>query len=164
MPPAANISETALDDEGLKNLRRCARNALETLGLSIATRPAEVAAAIDNHVSWWQKKGRPPKMGIENKSDAELLLGSLWGEQLAGMFKWEWRIVVHHNLGNVAVVGILSPDRSLVIYPMYFIHRVLLDPQIDCTIALSFNMLVARKIYKLPARGYVNLMECIKRV
>ena len=137
---------------------------MEVLELTIATRPAETVSTIDRYVSWWQKKGRPPKVGIADKGEAELLLGSLWGDVLAAVFKWEWCVVIHHDLNDVAAIAIASPDRSLVIYPMVFVRRCLANANVDCTIALTFNMMAAKKIHKLNSHGYVNLMECVRRV
>lgn len=61
-------------------------------------------------------------------------------------------------------MAVVSPDRSLIIYPLSFVAQCLEDPDTDCTILLSYNMLDAGNISGMPANGYLSVMDGVHRL
>jgi hypothetical protein len=80
------------------------------------------------------QKGKRPSKEILDPEDAPFTMGSLWG------------------------------DRSLVIYPIHFLLGCFRSAGVDCTVALSFNMLGAREFGQTKPKEYLNVMECVHRI
>lgn len=160
----ANISERPLDAATASSLQDCAGDALELLGLAgKSADPAAVVAAIDAFVHAWQNGKRPPKRTLDPE-DAPFIIGSLWGEQLVKRFGWQWAMVTFHDHDDSVAPGVLSPDRSLALYPIHFLMGCFEDSGVDATIALSYNMLEGGSIGKLKPKAYFNLMEGVHRL
>ena len=160
----ANISENPIDPGTLSSLQGCANEGRELLGLSGKTaEPKAVVEAIDAFVYAWQKGKRPPKKKLDPE-DAPFIFGSLWGEQLAKRFGWQWAMVTFHDHGDSVAPAVLTPDRSLAVYPIHFLMGCFQDAGVDATVALSYNMLEAGSIGKLKPKGYVNLMDGVHRI
>ncbi len=160
----ANVSEQPIDPDTLSSLQGCANEGRELLGLAgKAAEPKTVVEAIDAFVYAWQKGKRPPKKKLDPE-DAPFVFGSLWGEQLAKRFGWQWAMVTFHDHGDSVAPAVLTPDRSLAVYPIHFLMGCFQDAGVDATVALSYNMLEAGSIGKLKPKGYVNLMEGVHRV
>lgn len=162
----AKISERPVDPDTLSMLQGCARDGLNLLNLAAtaAAEPRDVVEAIDAFVYAWQKGNRPPADKLDPQ-DAPYMFGGLWGEQLVKRFGWQWAMVTFHDHGNSVAPGVLSPDRALAVYPIHFLIGCFQNPQVDATIALSFNMLEAGSIKRMPpANGYFNLMDGVHRV
>src|SRR5262245_22757084 len=152
----AKMSDEPLSDETMASIRGCANDALKVLGPKYASaEPATVVEAVDKFAYRWQKGKRPSTEVVEDTEQARLIFGSLWGEQLCKRFGWEWAQV---NFGDESVAfGVVSPERSLVIYPLDFMLGCMQDPGVDVTVALSFNMLVAGRVPKMKRRSYTNV-------
>jgi len=160
----ANVSERPLDPNTFKSTQGCARDAIGILALGKhASDPSAIIEAIDAFVDDWQQGKRPPAETL-SEEDAPLVLGSLWGQQLVAQFGWQWAFVTFHDHGDSVAPGVLSPDRSLAVYPIHFLVGCLQDSNVDCTVALAFNMLAAGKIGKLKPREYFNLMDGVHRI
>jgi hypothetical protein len=156
------ITEEPIDAETLGNIQGCASEAAKMLGLdrSKAT-PAELVKAVDEFVYNWQKGARP---AVDPEDDLSLTLGSLWGEQLVKSLRWEWTGVTFHEHGGTYAVGVVSPDRSLAIYPFHFIYGCM-ENNATITIMLSYKMLVdATRVPKLPAGGFENVMDNVHHI
>ena len=157
------LSDQPLSDETMASIRNCAKDAVSILGPKYASAvPATVVEAVDEFAYRWQKGKRPPAEVVEDTDTARLIFGSLWGEQLVKQFSWEWA-KVNFSDGSVAF-GVVSPDRSLVIYPLDFMLGCMQDPGVDVAVALSFNMLVAGSLPKMKRRSYTNVMEGVHRI
>lgn len=159
----ARISEQPLRGKALAGIQNCAQEAMKLLAVSAKSSPAAVVEAIDAFVYRWQK-GERPSAKILPSNDAPLILGSLWGQQLAARFGWEWAMVTFHEHGDSVAPGVLSPDRSVGVYPVHFLMGCLQDAGVDATISLSFNMLEAGSVTGLPAGEYFNLMDGVQRI
>jgi hypothetical protein len=160
-----NISEEAVSEAILDNIKACAMDARNALGPDFADAdPPEVVNAIDDFAYHWQKGERPSTDLIAGGEDARLVMGSLWGEQLVKQFGWEWAKVTFHDHGDSVTFGVFSPDRSLAIYPLDFMLGCLNDPGVDVTVMLSYNMLEGGKIPKLESKSYSNVMEGVHRI
>ena len=159
----ARMSDEPLSDAAMASIRGCADDALQVLGPQYASAdPTQVAEAVDKFAHRWQKGKRPSTELVEDTEQARLIFGSLWGEQLVKQFGWAWR-QVNFSDGSVAF-GVVSPDRSLVIYPLDFMLGCMQDPGVDVAVALSFNMLVAGSLPKMKRRSYTNVMEGVHRI
>src|SRR5438132_562350 len=105
-----NISEEAIPSKMLRNIKACAADAAEMLGLDIdRITSTEIVNAVDKCVYQWQKGNRPDR---PEDDDLSLTLGSLWGEQLVRDLGWEWAGVTFHDHDDSKAVGVFSPDRS----------------------------------------------------
>src|SRR5581483_6866349 len=161
----ANISEEEINPKMMGSVKACAQDALKVLGITEGTDPKAVVEAIDAFVYAWQK-GTRPSPDVLADEDAPFIMGSLWGEQLVARFGWEWKGITFHDHGNSKAVAVVSPDRSLAIYPLHFLMGALRDARVDATIALTFNMLDAGfpAVPNLQPRAYVNVMDHARRI
>jgi hypothetical protein len=159
----ANVTEEPLAASTANALIGSNQQGLQVLGLDDTADPQTVIDAIDSFVDAWQQGKRPPTEEIDPE-DAPYALGSLWGQQLVRQFGWQWAMITFHDHRNSKAPGVLSPDRSLAVYPIHFLVGCLQDPGVDCTVALSFNILAAGKVGKLKPKEYANLMEGVHRI
>jgi hypothetical protein len=152
-----------MSDETMVSIRNCANDALSILGPEYASAvPATVVAAVDEFAYSWHKGKRPPTDVVEDIDTARLIFGSLWGEQLVKQFGWEWAKV---NFSDGVAFGVVSPDRSLVIYPLDFMLWCMQTPRADVTVALSFNMLLEGRVPPDAQRqSYTNVMKRVIRI
>jgi hypothetical protein len=159
----AKMNDEPLNDETMGSISGCANDALQVLGRSfMSADAATVVEAVDNFAYEWQKGNRPSTDVVEDTEQARLIFGSLWGQQLVKQFEWEWRRI-NFSDGSFSF-GVVSPDRSLAIYPLDFILGCMQDPDVDVTVSLSFNMLLAGSVPKMKARSYTNVMEGVSRI
>jgi hypothetical protein len=157
------FSEQPISDEVMGSIRGCAADALTVLGPEFESAdPPAVVKAIDAFAYRWQKGDRPPSEVVEDTDLARLIFGSLWGEQLVKQFAWEW-VQVNFGDGSFAY-GVVSPDRSLAVYPLEFMLGCMQDANVDVTVALAFNMLVAGSVPRMRRRSYTNVMEGVHRI
>ena len=135
----------------------------QLLGLSSNDDPAKIVAAVDAFVFDWQC-GDHPAASVLDAEDAPFRMGALWGEQLVRALGWEWAMVTFHDHGNSTAPAVLSPDRSLAVYPIHFIMGCLQDSTVDTTILLVFNMLEADTVGDTTPASYLNLMDGVHRI
>jgi hypothetical protein len=125
--------------------------------------PAKIVAAVDAFVFDWQC-GDHPSESVLDAEDAPFRMGAVWGEQLGRAFGWEWAMVTFHEHGNSTAPAVLSPDRSLAVYPIHVIMGCLQDPTVDTTILLAFNMLKGDTVGDTTPGSYFNLMDGVHRI
>ena len=162
------MTERALTDEEKTEFATRAAQASKNLGFDENTvAPAAAVQAVNDFVDRWQSErsgalkklfGRKP--GLDSV-DVALGLGAVWGDQLVRRFGWEWVCVRHEEQD---LYGVVSPDRSVAVYPTYFVKACLDNPQADCTAMLAFNMIEAGNVSGLPPDGYENLMMGVRRI
>jgi hypothetical protein len=161
-----NLTERRVPEEALAAIVECAGEAADELGLTESDEPRAVVEAIDEYLheiqQTLQNKGnsaRAPAESTPGVEDLSLTLASLWGQQLVRQFGWQWGSVVFHDADEAEAVGVFSPDRSLAIYPFYFLYQCLTE-FIPVTILLAFDVLDSKdRIPPLPANGYENVMD-----
>ncbi len=158
----ANISEKPIPEKTMASINGSWREGLAVLGLKEQAEPEQVIKAIDQFVFNTQQ-GKRPNLGKFPAEDLPFALGTLWGQQLVREFGWQWGMITFHDHGNSTAPGVLSPDRSLAIYPIHFLIGALRDAGVDATVELSFNMLAAGNIQCQP-REYANVMEGVRRI
>lgn len=98
---------------------------LEMLGgLQASDAPGRIVDAIDRYVVDLQAKNSVPWDAWYKYYTP---LGALWGEEIGRTYDWEWeRVWLDENEGQF-VYAIVSPDRSMVIYPFRYLIACLED-------------------------------------
>lgn len=159
----ARMSDEPLAAALMGNIRGCAKEAMAALGPSYAGADAPtIVEGIDAFAVRWQQGERPSKKLVHDLEHGRLIFGSLWGEQLCRQFGWEWAQV---DFGDgSSAFGVVSPDRSMAIYPLDFMLACLENPDMDVTVALSFNMLVEGTIPAMPRLSYTDIMDGVQRI
>ena len=167
----SDIQERPLTGEEEAEFKTRSEQATRNLGLAGPDITPEAAVqAVESFVDRWQDERRNPSPlkklfkrggGGPDPVDVALGLGAVWGDQLVRRFRWEWACLQQNGQD---LYGVVSPDRSLVVYPTYFIKACLDEPNADCTAMLAFNMLAAGNVGQLPAKGYENLMAGVRRI
>ena len=127
---------------------------------SINEMPDPIVAAIDQFV-YARCGGKRSLPDGYDPEDLPYSLGALWGEQLVREFNWTWRNVTTPAIGTT--LGVISPDKSLVVYPVHYLFHCLARPDADPTILLAFNMLSEGKTESQP-NDYRNLMTSVLRI
>jgi hypothetical protein len=154
------ITEKSVPADMAETVKNCANDALEVLGGEIAKKsPKVIVAAIDKFARKWQKGDRPPP-DVGSAQDVGFSFGCLWGEQLMRQFGWQWALLETEESRNLAIC---STNRSLVIYPLGFLSACLENPNIDVTVLLCFNMLMADKTPTGEPKSYTDLMVLVYR-
>ncbi len=160
-----DCSETPVTETILANVAGCARDAMAVLarsGVPLAS-SAERVAAVDDFVERWQRGDRPPADAMDPQ-DVPYLMGSLWGEAIVAALGWSWVQVVFNQRTDTVATAVVSPDRSMAIFPIHFVLECVQEAAVDCTIALSFDMLVAGQAGDLTPHGYANVMDVVHRI
>lgn len=160
------LVERKLSSNELKEFSHFSEMGLNILKIdSKNTPPEKIVERVDKYVDKLQKQARNPLTRVFSKKpdtiDTALALGIVWGNQLVRLFHWQWTCIVD---GEQERYGLTSFDRSMIIYPTYFLRSCLEDSRIDCVAALSFNMLVAGSIPKFQENEYMNILEGIHRI
>ncbi len=156
-----NISETALDEEVLTHIQASAAAGAALLDVDLKYASADtIVESIDVYVS---QRQRGDQENVED-DEADIALGSLWGQQLVRQFGWEWSSVTFVDHSDATAIGVFSPDRSLAIYPFHFVYGCF-ENNAPVTILLAFNMLKdGSRIPELPPRGFENVMDNVHHV
>lgn len=97
--------------------------------------------------------------------DIVVLFGVAWGQCLVEEFSWQWKKVSFERDGaDEKLIAVVSPDRSMAIYPFEYVRAYLDDPTLDVTIALAFNMLQAKNHPNFEPDGLVDFMSGVQRI
>jgi hypothetical protein len=156
-------TEADIDPNTFASLAGAADEGAKLIGVSPSADPEAIVEAVDAFVFAWQCGTRPSKNAFD-PDDVPFAIGSLWGQQIVRKFGWHWKSVTFHEHGNTSAPGVLSPDRALAIYPIHFVLGCLKDSNVDTTIMLSYNMLVAGQMNGASAGAYTNVMEGVHRL
>ena len=115
------------------------RQGLELLGLSADSAPADVVAAITEHVR--QCKAAHASM----HDDQVYALGALLGCQYVRGLHWHWAAAVWDFDEENGAIGVLNQDDSLFNNPIGWIGKVL-DSEGGTPFMLSYNMIKAHQV------------------
>lgn len=154
-----HLHERELNDEEKAFVAESSRDCHESLHLPPDAIPTAVLESIDKRIDWLQDASDEESNGIDPEK-ALLGLSTLWGEQLVKEFGWSW--VCFEGAGDM--LAVVSGNRSFVAMPIHFVRACMEDPQLDCTIMLSFNMVKNAPPENFPANDYNNLMEAAFRI
>lgn len=153
------VTESQIDASIMDSFPGVAQEGADLLGIEAAQPPHAIVEAIHRFV---HEAGEPdPETDVW--TEFALPLGTLWGEQLRRHFGWEWASVIQHDHDDFRAIGVFSTDRSLAIYPWYFVLGCL-ERGATSTILLAFNMLDANKIPPQPPRSYTNVMDGVHHI
>jgi len=159
------ISEQPLEPNVANSMAESNKQGMDLLGLTDPNAmPVKIVETIDTFVYNWQKGQRPVANKAIDKDDIPFALGSLWAEQLIRQFGWQWVKVTFLDRKNSVAHAVVSADRSLAVYPIHFLIGCLKDPNVDATILLSFNMLLAGKMGPSTPKSYENVMQSVHRI
>ena len=157
-----NVTETPIEPDMLHNIKGAASEGAKLLKIDESNiSPQEIIESINKFVMDIQKK---ENKDIDIWTDLSLPLGCLWGEQMVREFEWEWANIVQHDHDDFKAIGVFAKDRSLAIFPWYFIFGCLKNGA-PVKIALAYNMYKdGSGIPELPANGYINLMDHVHHI
>jgi hypothetical protein len=161
----SDISERPLDDTERVEFEIFGEKGLALLCQQASSDPHVLVDAVDACTYSHQKRNRFFLSRVFRRKttniEKALGLGIVWGNQLVRRFGWEWVCLVINGVDRYAVV---SPDRSLAVYPTYFIKACLDNPYADCTAMLAFNMMDENNVPDQTPGTYLNMMEGVFRI
>ncbi|HBH51937.1 MAG TPA: hypothetical protein DDY91_08605 [Planctomycetaceae bacterium] len=99
---------------------------------------------------------------VSEDENPHLVLGALWGAQMARQFHWYWAdVVIDEEFKEVAMI---SPNQEMIIFPFSF-TAACIDKQCICTILLAFNMLLENdRIGEISPGTYENIMLMVHHI
>ena len=99
---------------------------------------------------------------VSDDENPHLLLGALWGAQMARQFRWYWAdVVIDDEFNEVAMI---SPNQEMIIFPFSF-TAACISKQCICTLLLAFNMWLENdRIGEIPPGTYENIMLMIHHI
>lgn len=105
--------------------------------------PAAIVQAIDDLVESEQIEREKYLKGLYLlmfKKPVTLVaeVGAVWGEQVVRELSWAWQFAVRAEKPELAIA---EPTRAHVIFPEWYVARMLRPPYDDNTLMLTFNML-----------------------
>jgi hypothetical protein len=120
-----------------------------------------VVAAIDVFLNRWHQGERPE---LDEGDDLAFWLGSLWGQQVVEALGWQWStLTIPRKKKPAVVLGVLSPDRSAVLFPLHAIQKCLKEGG-PVPVRRVFGLLMeGDRLRDLPPRGYANVMDVLGR-
>lgn len=154
------IAESEPDEERMTLINGVANEAATLLGVGIATdSPRAIVARVNEvMVDLVFEKATP----VSEDDNPDLLLGALWGTQMARQFGWYWAdVIVDDQFNEVAMI---SPNQEMIVFPFSFTSAIL-QRQCICTVLLAFNMLLEDdQIGAIPPKTYDNIMLRIRHI
>ena len=154
------VAESPPDNERLALLSAVTNDAAELLGIDLeADSPQSVMKKV-NEAIVALVFGKPTPVAEDENPD--LLLGCLWGAQMARQFNWYWAdVVIDDSFNEVAMI---SPSQEMIIFPLSFVGACI-QKQCICTVLLAFNMLLENdRIGEITSGSYENIMLSIHHI
>ncbi len=151
------VRESEVRKDLLDQFIAVANEGRQLLGKAEGGDAAEWIAAMDGYVS----QSGLDLDGTDLWTERALPIGTLWGELCIRELGWEW-VKVHFEDGSSAI-GVFSKDRSIGIYPWYFVLGCV-ENGAPVTIELAWNMLRGGAIPKLDRNSYTNLMDGVHHI
>ncbi len=154
------VAETYPDNERLELLSAVTSDGAELLGVDLeADSPQSVMTQV-NEAIVALVLGEPTPVAQADNPD--LLLGCLWGAQMARQFNWYWADVVIDDAFNE--VAMISPGKEMIIFPLSFV-RACIQKQCICTVLLAFNMLLENdRSWEIAPGSFENIMLSIHHI
>ena len=155
-----NVIESPLHDERRNLLGAVTVDAAELLGIDLdADSPQSIMTKV-NEAIIALVFGEPTPVAQDENPD--LLLGCLWGTQMARQFDWYWAdAVINDSFNEVAMI---SPNQEMIIFPLAFVGACI-QKQCICTVLLAFNMLLENdRIGEIAPGTYENIMLNIHHI
>jgi len=153
------VTESTPDRERLDLIDAVTIDAAQLLGIDLSNDPPQAIMTKVNDAIVALVFGEATP--VSQDENAHLLLGALWGAQMARQFHWYWADVVIDDTCNE--VAMISPNKKMIIFPFSFVGACI-NKQCICTVLLAFNMLLADRIGDIPAGSYENIMLQIHHI
>jgi hypothetical protein len=154
------VNESPPDQERLRLIDAVAGDAAALLNIDLQTdSPQSIMAKVNEAVVDLVFERPTPVAEDENP---HLLLGALWGTQMARQFQWYWAdVVIDDQFEEVAMI---SPNQEMIIFPFAF-TAACIGKQCICTILLAFNMLLENdRIGEIAPETYEHIMLSIHHI
>lgn len=154
------VTESHPDQERLRLINAVTDDAAALLDIDLQTDSPQsiVAKVYDTVVDLVFERPTP----VSEDENPDLMLGALWGAQMARQFQWYWADVVIDDQFNE--VAMISPHQEMIIFPFSF-TAACIEKQCICTILLAFNMLLENDRSDEIAPGtYENIMLQIQHI
>ena len=99
---------------------------------------------------------------VSDDENPHLVLGALWGAQMARQFNWYWADVTIDN--QFDEVAMISPNQEMIIFPFSFTSACI-GKQCISTLLLAFNMLLENdRVGEIPLGTNENIMLSIHHI
>jgi len=156
------IAKTKCSEEIIGSLSNCADDGLKILNIHKSAGPKQIIAAINDFIINWQKNGNHDfKSRVYDEYLASL--ASLWGNQLNKALDWKWGHAKFDGQEK-GKLGVFSPDNSLVIYPLDYTSKVMLNANIPPTVLLAFNLIQAQDFSSVPPDTFHDVMASVRHI
>jgi len=154
------VKESPPEDERRDLFGAVANDAANLLGINLDDDTPESIMTKVNEAVVALVFGKPTPVAEDENPD--LLLGCLWGVQMARQFDWYWAdVVIDDSINEVAMI---SPNQEMIIFPLSFVGACI-QKQCICTILLTFNMLLENeRIGEVAPGSYENIMLGIHHI
>jgi hypothetical protein len=154
------VSESTMDEERMELIKAVTRDGAELLDINLSEDPPEDIMRKVNDAIVALVLGQETPVAQDENPD--LLLGCLWGSQMARQFNWYWADVVIDDEYNE--VAMISPNREMILFPLAF-TAACLHKQCICTVLLAFNILLENdQIGEMEPGAYENIMLNIHHI
>lgn len=150
--------ESPVGSDMLKQFDAVADEGRALLGDGTVNTAGDLIAAIDDYVS---REAASYADDVDVWEERALPVGTLWGETLVRELGWEWVKVQFED--ESGAIGVFSRDRSVGIYPWYFIYGCI-ENGAPVTIELAWNMVREGAIPAQPANSHTNLMDGVHHI
>lgn len=154
------VAESPPDTERLELLWAVTNDAAELLGVDLVSDSPQSIMTKVNEAIVALVFGEPTPVSDDERPD--LLLGCLWGAQMARQFNWYWAdVVIDDSFDEVAMI---SPGKEMIIFPLSFVGACI-QKQCICTVLLAFNMILENDRIGVIAPGsFENIMLSIHHI
>ena len=161
----STATERPIDAEERAEFENYAKSGLRLLSASESSESSALVAAVDAHVAAHQKAQRGFLSKLLSKTidntHVALALGIVWGNEIVRALGWKWTCIIREGEERYAVVSV---DRSLAVYATYFVKECLDNSYTDCTILLSYNMLLKNAIPAQTPNSFFSVMPAVFRI
>jgi hypothetical protein len=111
------VAESPPNNERLALLSAVTNDAAELLGIDLDADSPQTVMTKVNEAIVALVFGEPTPVAEDENPD--LLLGCLWGAQMARQFKWYWAdVMIDDSFNEVAMI---SPGKEMIIFPLSFV-------------------------------------------
>lgn len=154
------VAESPPNNERLALLSAVTNDAVELLGIDLDADSPQTVMTKVNEAIVALVFDEPTAVAEDENPD--LLLGCLWGAQMARQFNWYWAdVVIDDSFNEVAMI---SPGKEMIIFPLSFVSACI-QKQCICTVLLAFNMLLENdRIGEIAPGSFENIMLSIHHI
>jgi hypothetical protein len=148
----SKITSTKISRATKIELEEAADRAKKSLGLTRVRNPQRIAAAVYQAVNELRERKGVKK---EEKVQAAIDLGALWGQALCAAAGWEWRFTAPSS--GESTHAVCSPNRSHVVDPLEVVFGLLSSRRAENNLLLLFNMIAAGDLPLSAKNSYCPL-------